>query len=74
MVKIWGLFFTWGLKQQHFLLHHRVGPAWVGWLRRVGHAEGRKKGKKQKARVFGQGRAEIGRSKVKISWFAFIVT
>ena len=27
--------------------------AWVGWLRHVGHAEGRKKKKKQKARVFG---------------------
>ena len=30
----------------------------VGWLRRVGHAEGRKKRKKQKQDSFGHGRAE----------------
>ena len=31
---------------------------WVGWLRRVQHAEERKKRKKQKQESFGYGRAE----------------
>ena len=31
---------------------------WVGWLRRVQHAEGRKKRKKQKQELFCYGRAE----------------
>ena len=41
-----------------FLRYVQKSSAWVGWLRRVGHAEGRKKRKKQKQDSFGHGRAE----------------